>query len=44
MKNKRIMYALISILFLTIFFGITKVNAEEYTGQAIWPSEKIANI
>ena len=44
MKNKRIMYALISILFLTIFFGITKVNAEEYKGQAIWPSEKIANI
>lgn len=44
MKNKRIMYALISILFLTIFFGITKVNAEEYIGQAIWPSEKIANI
>ena len=44
MKNKRIMYALISILFLTIFLGITKVNAEEYKGQAIWPSEKIANI
>ena len=44
MKNKRIMYALISILFLTIFFGITKVNAEKYTGHAIWPSEHIPNI
>lgn len=44
MKNRRTLYALIGVLFFTIFFGITKVNAEQYTGQAIWPSEKIANI
>ena len=30
-------------LFLT-FLGIEKVNAETYTGQAIWPSEHISNI
>lgn len=44
MKKKKTLYALIGILFFTIFFGITKVNAEEYTGEAIWPSEKIANV
>lgn len=44
MKKKNIMYALISILFLSLFFGITNVHAEEYTGEAIWPSEKISNI
>ena len=44
MKNKRTLYAMIGILFLTIFFGITKVKAEQYTGEAIWPSEKIADV
>src|SRR5574344_855166 len=44
MNKTKTLYALIGILFFTIFFGITKVNAEEYKGQAIWPSEKIANI
>lgn len=44
MKNKLLKYAFISVLFLSTIFGITKVNAEQYTGQAIWPSEKIPNI
>ena len=44
MNKTKTLYALVGILFFTIFFGITKVNAEEYKGQAIWPSEKIANI
>lgn len=30
--------------FFVFIFGISKANAEEYTGQAIWPAEKIANI
>ena len=44
MKKKLLRYAFISVLFLSTIFGITKVNAEQYTGQAIWPSEKIPNI
>lgn len=44
MKNKICKYAFLSVLFLSIIIGITKVNAETYTGQAIWPSEFISNI
>ena len=44
MKNKLLKYAFISVLFLSTIFGITKVNAEQYTGQSIWLSEKIPNI
>lgn len=44
MKNKKVWYAMLSVLFLTIFSGFTQVKAETYTGQAIWPSEKISNI
>lgn len=44
MKKIKMLYAVIGILFLSTILGISKVNAEEYTGQAIWPSEKIANI
>lgn len=44
MKKRKSLYAILGILFLSLFFGISKANAEEYTGQAIWPSEKIANI
>ena len=35
MNKTKTLYALIGILFFTIVFGITKVNAEEYKGQAI---------
>ena len=41
MKKRKSLYAILGILFLSLFFGISKVNAEEYTGQAIWPSENI---
>ena len=44
MKKKNILYALIGVLFLTLFFGITKVNAEEYVNQAIWNGEFIDNV
>lgn len=44
MKKIKSLYAIIGILFLSLFFGNIKVNAEEYTGQAIWPSEKIPNV
>lgn len=44
MKKIKLLYAVIGILFLSTIFGISKVNAEEYTGQAIWPSEFISNI
>lgn len=44
MKNKLLKYTFASVLFLFTIFGITKVNAEQYTGQAIWPSEAIPNI
>ena len=37
-------YAFAGILFLMTVFGIKTVNAEQYTGQAIWPSEFIPNI
>ena len=42
--KKIIKYTVVGILFLLSIFGITKVNAETYTGQAIWPSEYISNI
>lgn len=44
MRKKGLLYALVSILFLGLFLGITKVRAEEYTGQAIWNSEFIPGI
>ena len=44
MKSKIGKYAMISILFLLTIFGIQTVHAEQYTGQAIWPSEHISNI
>jgi len=37
-------YAMLGVFLFSALIGITKVNAEQYTGQAIWPSEKIANI
>ena len=44
MKSKIGKYAMMSILFLLTIFGIQTVHAEQYTGQAIWPSEHISNI
>ncbi|NLC87883.1 MAG: Cys-Gln thioester bond-forming surface protein, partial [Clostridiaceae bacterium] len=44
MKNKIVKYAMMSILFLMAIFTIQEVKAEEYTGEAIWPSEYINNI
>ena len=44
MFKKIFRYAFVGILFLMTIFGIKTVNAEQYTGQAIWPSEFIPNI
>ena len=44
MKSKIGKYAMMGILFLLTIFGIQTVHAEQYTGQAIWPSEHISNI
>ena len=44
MKNKYFKYALMGILFLASIFSVQNVHAEKYTGQAIWPSEKIQGI
>ena len=44
MKKKLCRYAMIGILFFMTILGIKTVNAETYTGQAIWPSEFISNI
>ena len=44
MKSKLFKYAMMSMLFILSIFGITEVHAEQYTGQAIWPSEYISNI
>ena len=44
MKSKIGKYAMMSILFLLTIFGIQTVHAEQYTGQAIWPSEHISKI
>ena len=44
MENKYFKYALMGILFLVSIFSVQNVHAEKYTGQAIWPSEKIQGI
>ena len=44
MKSKILKYAMTSMLFLLSIFSIQSVHAEQYTGQAIWPSEWINNI
>lgn len=44
MKSRIGKYAMMGILFLLTIFGIQTVHAEQYTGQAIWPSEYISNI
>lgn len=44
MKSKIFKCVTMSILFLLAIFCTQKVNAETYTGQAIWPSEYISNI
>lgn len=42
--NKIFKYAMTCMLFLMAIFTVTEVHAEQYTGQAIWPSEYISNI
>ena len=44
MKRKIFKYTMIGVFLFLTFLGIEKVNAETYTGQAIWPSEHISNI
>lgn len=44
MKSRTGKYAMMGILFLLTIFGVQTVHAEQYTGQAIWPSEYISNI
>lgn len=44
MKTQILKCAMMSMLFLLSFFSIQSVHAEQYTGQAIWPSEWINNI
>ena len=44
MKSRIGKYAMMGILFLLTIFGVQTVRAEQYTGQAIWPSEYISNI
>ena len=44
MKTKILKCAFMSILFLLAIFSVQNVHAEQYTGQAIWPSELIDNI
>lgn len=44
LKKKFMKYAMIGVFLFSAFLGIKNVHAEQYTGQAIWPSEKIANI
>ena len=44
MKSRIGKYAMMGILFLLTIFGVQTVHAEQYTGQAIWPSEHISNI
>lgn len=44
MKSRIGKYAMMGILFLLTIFGVQTVHAEQYTGQAIWPSEYISNI
>ena len=44
MIKKVFKYALVGMLFLLTIFNTSKVNAESYAGQAIWPSEKVDNV
>ena len=44
MKSRIGKYAMMGILFLLTIFGVQTVHAEQYTGQAIWPSEYISKI
>ena len=44
LKKRFMKYAMIGVFLFSAFLGIKNVHAEQYTGQAIWPSEKIANI
>ena len=44
MKSKILKCAMFGILFLLSIFSVQSVHAEQYTGQAIWPSEWISNI
>ena len=44
MKKCRWLIAVLSIVGLVATTNIQTVNAEKYTGQAIWPSEFIDNI
>ena len=44
MIKKIVKISLISLFLILGFITIDKVNAETYTGQAIWPSEHISDI
>ena len=44
MIKKILKLSIISLFLILGFITIDKVNAETYTGQAIWPSEFISNI
>ena len=44
LKRKILKYTMIGVFLFMTFLGIEKVNAEVYSGQAIWPSEHISNI
>lgn len=44
MKKNFIKYTMFGVFLFLSFLGIKEVNAETYTGQAIWPSEHISNI
>ena len=44
LKRKILKYTMIGVFLFMAFLGIEKVNAEVYSGQAIWPSEHISNI
>lgn len=44
MRKKILKYAMMSMLFLLTLFSASEVKAEQYTGQAIWPSEHISGI
>ncbi len=44
MKIKNIVLSTLIFISAFFMFGIIKVNAEKYSGQAIWPSEFISNM
>ena len=44
MIKKILKLSIISLFLILGFITIDKVNAETYTGQALWPSEFISNI